>query len=121
LSSLVVNTNNGILRFPSTLSLSYASSSTLRKLILESVQKEDDGFQQWLPSLKFLKVLSLSKVSGMKSMRITSSSIEKLIIIRFEDLCHIQIQEVEKLNELYILWGFKNCGSKSLEISAPNL
>jgi hypothetical protein len=121
LSSLVVNTNNGILRFPSTLSLSYASSSTLRTLILESVRMEDDGFQQWLPSLKFLKVLSLSKVSGMKSMRITSSSIEKLIIRRFEDLCHIQIQEVEKLNELYIVWRFNNCGSKSLEISAPNL
>jgi hypothetical protein len=121
LSSLVVNTNNGVLRFPSTLSLSYASSSTLRKLILESVRMEDDGFQQWLPSFKFLKVLCLSKVSGMKSMRITSSSIEKLKIVSVEDLCHIQIQEVEKLNELYIFLESNKCGSKSLEISAPNL
>ncbi|XP_059435854.1 putative F-box/FBD/LRR-repeat protein At4g03220 [Corylus avellana] len=121
LISLVVNTNNGVLQFPSTLSLSYASSSKLRLLTLESVRMEDDIFQQWLPSFKFLKALSLSKVSGMKSMRITSSSIEKLRIASDDDLCHIQIQEVEKLNELYIFCRVNNCGTKSLEISAPNL
>lgn len=82
---------------------------------------EDDGFQQWLPSFKFLKALSLSKVSGMKSMRITSSPIEKLRIASDDDLCHIQIQEVEKLNEIYIFCRVNNCGTKSLEISAPNL
>jgi hypothetical protein len=120
LRSLVVKTNNGVLKFPSTLSCCYASS-TLRLLILESVCMGNDYFQQWFSSLKSLKVLVLSRVSGIKSMTITSSSIEKLRITCDDDLFHVHIQQLEKLHELYISWRVKSSGSKSMQISAPNL
>lgn len=120
LRSVIVNTNNGVLKLPSTLSCCDASS-TLRTLIFESVRIEDDGFQQWFSCFKSLKVLIMSRVSGMKSITIASSSIEKLRITCDDDLCHVHIQELEKLCELYIFWRVRNSCSKSLQISAPNL
>jgi hypothetical protein len=55
-------------------------------------------------------------------MTITGSSIEILSIRSTDrDLCDIDIQQLDKLKNLYLVWMPKFSSRRSLKISAPNL
>uniref|UniRef100_A0A7N2MXT3 F-box domain-containing protein n=1 Tax=Quercus lobata TaxID=97700 RepID=A0A7N2MXT3_QUELO len=150
---LYINTNDGILKLPSTSSAAagFGINTTLEALVLFSVriegrrlfwrmaftiqvplgiesyknslQIEDDYFGEWLSHFKSLKVLILTRVSGIKSMSIHNSSIDVLEIQHCNDLVDISIF-AEKLRRLHVRWypyNNNSSGFGSLKISAPNL
>ena len=120
---LKIMTNDGILKLPSTSSAAgFGINTTLQTLVLISVRIEDiNCFGEWLSQFKSLKVLNLTRVSGIKSMSIHNSSIDVLKIKDCNDLVDISIF-AEKLRQLHILWyPYKSSSFGSLKISAPNL
>lgn len=125
LRSLEVDARNGVLKLPSP---PYFATK-LRKLRLSHVKIENDSnIEALFSSFKSLTVLGLDKVSGIKSMAISSSSLQILSITSFDShLCDIDIQQLDKLHDLNLLWHAKPStaaagGSRrSLKISAPNL
>ena len=124
---LEVDAGNGVLKLPSP---PYFATK-LRILRLSHVKIENDSNTGALfSSFKSLEVLGCDKVSGIKSMNISSSSLQILSITSFDShLCDIDIQQVDKLRNLNLLWHAKPStagggggGSRrSLKISAPNL
>ncbi|KAE8009514.1 hypothetical protein FH972_005946 [Carpinus fangiana] len=124
---LEVDAGNGVLKLPSP---PYFATK-LRMLILSNVKIENDSnIGALFSSFKSLEVLWFDNVSGIKSMSISSSSLQILSITSFDSrLCDIDIQQVDKLHDLNLLWHAKPCtaaagrgGSRrSLTISAPNL
>ena len=121
---LKIMTKDGILKLPSTSSAAgFGINTTLQTLVLISVRIEDiNCFGEWLSQFKSLKVLNLTRVSGIKSMSIHNSSIDVLAIKYCDDLVDITIF-AEKLRKLLILWYPHNKSSSvgSLKILAPNL
>ena len=103
-------------------SLGCGVDNSLKKLTLDSLQIEDDYFGEWLSHFKSLKVLILTRVSGIKSMSIHNSSIDVLEIQHCNDLVDISIF-AEKLRRFHVRWYPYNnsSGFGSLKISAPNL
>ena len=118
LKSLIVKTNNGILKFPSA-SLA-GTVTTLKSLVLESIRIEDDYFGEALSNFNSLRILILLKLSGLKRMTINNSTIGQLFIKDCNDLSIINIS-AEKLRNLLILWRPNYSGGTSLKVNAPNL
>jgi hypothetical protein len=118
LKSLIVKTNNGILKFPSA-SLA-GTVTTLKLLVLESIRIEDDYFGEALSNFNSLRILILLKLSGLKRMTINNSTIGQLFIKDCNDLSIINIS-AEKLRNLLILWRPNYSGGTSLKVNAPNL
>ncbi|XP_059459153.1 putative F-box/FBD/LRR-repeat protein At4g03220 [Corylus avellana] len=119
---LDIDAENALLKLPS--APPYFASE-LQSLQLRHVQIENNcncNLGELLSSFKSLKVLKLDKISGIKAMTITSSSIEILSIVSVDShLCDVEIQQLHKLYELNLVWFPKSSSSTSLKISAPNL
>ncbi|XP_059439107.1 F-box/LRR-repeat protein At3g59190-like isoform X1 [Corylus avellana] len=98
-------------------------ATKLRTLQLHHVQIENDcNLGEMISSFKSLKVLRLDKISGIKGMTITNSSIEILSIVSVDrQLCDVEIQQLHKLYDLNLVWIPKPSSRTSLKISAPNL
>ena len=93
-------------------------TTTLKSLILDSVRIEDNHyFGEWISNFKSLQGLSLTGISGIKSMSINSSTINQLQIQNCNDLMNINIS-AKKLRLLSLIW-FSAGGT--LNINAPNL
>ncbi|XP_059439623.1 uncharacterized protein LOC132172190 isoform X2 [Corylus avellana] len=98
-------------------------ATELESLQLRHVRIENDcNLGELLSSFKSLKVLKLDRISRIKGMTITSSSIEILSIVSVDNhLCDVEIQQLHKLYDLNLFWNPKSSRSLSLKISAPNL
>jgi hypothetical protein len=120
---LEVDAGNAFLTLPSTLSTDPYFATKLQFLHIASIKIEKDcNFGELISSFKSLKVLMLNEIRRVKSMTITSSSIEILFIRSIGCLlCDIDIQQTDKLYNLQLIWFTRSSTSNSLKISAPNL
>ncbi|KAK9921291.1 hypothetical protein M0R45_029808 [Rubus argutus] len=116
LRSLVIDFD-AILKVPT-----FASFTSLQSLKLKHV-RVDERFCHWMSSTscECIKELHLFEVNA-ENMTVQSSSLESFtfVVHAYSDLCHLSISG-EKLVHVHIEWGFYNPGSRSLNISAPNL
>ncbi|PON81043.1 F-box domain containing protein [Trema orientale] len=109
---------DGMLKFPS-YSSSIIGFSSLKSLTLSYV-RIDESFGLWISSCcKCLEKLCLYWIKEMKSLIISSSSLEELDISSV-DLCHLHVS-AEILRGLTLWWEFDSPNNRTLQLSTPKL
>ncbi|XWS59529.1 hypothetical protein CRYUN_Cryun08bG0129800 [Craigia yunnanensis] len=122
LRNMTIYMDDGTLEFPSATACIH-----LRSLVLKGIRiygKNKSSFANFLSSFCNLKDLWIENISGMRSIKVKSSSLESFSFLNVEtrddDVCNLSISG-DHLQRLRLNCNCNFKGEGSLEIDAPNV